>query len=79
MFSILLCTYRLRRDNIPKGFGDFWELKRGLTRRAMAGIRRFERDTWMGPLLEKREKWRTPGCFSANDSRLERCVGADAR
>jgi hypothetical protein len=21
-----------------------------------------------GPLLEKREKWRTPGCFSASDS-----------
>src|ERR1019366_5162587 len=29
-------------------------------------------DGWRGPLLEKREKRRTPRCFSANDSRPER-------
>jgi hypothetical protein len=38
----------MRRDNIRKGFGDFWELKGGLTRCAMAGIPRFDRETWRG-------------------------------
>jgi len=27
-----MCTYKLRRDKKRKGFGDFWEAKRGLTR-----------------------------------------------
>ncbi len=34
LLSIQECTYSLRKDNIRKGFGDFWELKRGLTARA---------------------------------------------
>jgi len=26
-----MCTYKVCRDNKRKGFGDFWEAKRGLT------------------------------------------------
>jgi len=31
-FAIPICTYKLCRGNKGKGFGDFWEAKRGLTR-----------------------------------------------
>jgi hypothetical protein len=65
LFSIQPCTYYLRRDNIWKGLGDFWRLERGLTVRAIIGARVFDPERWMGPLLERREKWRTPSCFSA--------------
>ena len=31
-FGIPMCTYKLRRGNKGKGFGDFWRPKWGLTR-----------------------------------------------
>jgi hypothetical protein len=57
------------KDNIRKGFGDFWRLKRGLTPCAILNGGVFDRENCVGPLLEKREKWRTPSYFSASDSR----------
>ena len=36
-FTVRLCTYRQCRHNTRKEFVDFWQLKRGLTRHAMAG------------------------------------------
>ena len=32
-----MCTYNLGRANKRKGFGDFWEAKRGLTRCDIGG------------------------------------------
>jgi len=34
-FVVRLCTYRRRRHNTRKEFGDFWWLKGGLTTHAM--------------------------------------------
>jgi hypothetical protein len=34
--GIQMCTYIMGRGNKGKGFGDFWRVKRGLTRHAMA-------------------------------------------
>ena len=42
--GIHMCTYKACRDSKRKGFGDFWEVKRGLT----GVIGRFAENVWLG-------------------------------
>ena len=56
LFSLQFCTYIVRKHDIRKGFGDFWERKGGLTWCAMGEIPGFDRETWMGVAVPSSNK-----------------------
>src|SRR5271167_734945 len=65
LFSLQACTYMVRKENIRKGFGDFWELKGGLTWCARGEIPGFDRERWMGVAVPSFNKNPRPGIGTA--------------